>query len=366
MPALPQYYVDPASGSDSTGTGAVGTPWQTLQHALDTVTPGTYGDQINLKAGTSNVLTGDLDFSTYNPGSSTSSTKKLVIRGYTSAENDGGRGTIDGDASYVINQLNTTCLIDLEITNTDPARDGCLGLANYSQMINLYVHTIDSSFLYNTAQRTQMIDCRFENISGQTIRAGLTGYARNLYFQNGPDYSFTTAFRLSAQGALHNSIFNISGSSDGIDCSSINATVTNCTFFGNGGTGTAFKMGGTDGHTSMFANNIVQGFSGTGGVGCENNSDYGIVFRNNTFFDNATDFTDPSTAGDAGYRDKTGNESVGSSPLALTGSANYANRFAYFAPQNVGNVLSGDFARGAVPALASSSPSPTKHPLGRF
>ena len=32
-----QYYVDPASGSDSTGDGTIGTPWASVQHAIDNI-----------------------------------------------------------------------------------------------------------------------------------------------------------------------------------------------------------------------------------------------------------------------------------------------------------------------------------------
>ena len=54
---LTNYYVDPGSGSDVTGTGTVGSPWASVQHALDNITrDATNGDQINIKAGTADVL----------------------------------------------------------------------------------------------------------------------------------------------------------------------------------------------------------------------------------------------------------------------------------------------------------------------
>lgn len=351
MPALPQYYVDPAAGSDTTGTGAIGTPWQTLQHALDTISAGTYGDQVNLKAGTADVLTADLDFSTYAPGSP-NAYKKLVVRGYTSAANDGGRGSIDGNASFRINALNDTAFIDLEIKNTDPARDGCAGVNNYSQMINVYMHTINRDALGGVQGRAQLIDCRFENISRTACRA-MAGYMRNCYFANGGTYSFTNALNLSAQGHIHNCFFSLSGSSNGVDVTSLGNVCLNCTIFSNGGTGTGYKNNSTDARGSVFTENIVAGFSGTGGIGCDNTSEYGLIFTNNTFHNNATAFNDPTTAGEAGYAANTGNETVGSSPLAQSGTNDFANRLTYFAPQNVGSVLSGDFPRGAAPSAAA-------------
>lgn len=349
MPALPQYYVDPASGSDTTGTGAIGTPWQTLQHALDTITPYTYGDQVNLKAGTSDVLTADLSFATYAP----TNAKKLIVRGYTSAANDGGIGAIDGGGSYVIGTLDDMAFIDLEITNTDPSRDACGGLNNYSQWVNVYAHNINNDVLTLVQTRSQLLDCRFENISGSAV-VTFQGFGRNLYFGNGANYSFGTALKIGVSAHLTNSIFNLDGSSDAIDCTNIASAVTNCTFFSDGGTGTAYSNASSDSWGALFAENIIAGFSGTGGVGCDNLSQWGLIFRNNTFYDNATDFNDPTTAGESGYGDSSGNESLASSPLALSGTNDYANRLSYFAPQGVGNVLAGDFPRGAAPAAASS------------
>ena len=358
MPALPQYYVDPASGSDISGTGAIGSPWQTLQHALDTITPATYGDQINLKSGSSNILSADLSYSTYSP----STYKKLVVRGYTTTENDGGIGKIDGSASYTVGSLSNTAFIDLEITNTDPARSACSNL-DYSQWVNVYAHTIDNNVLAVVQNRAQVIDCRFENISGSACNA-FRGFGKNLYFKNGSTYSFGTALKLDVEGHLSNSIFDLDGSSNGIDCVSISHCVMNSTFFGGGGTGTAYNNNSSDTWASMFADNIVAGFSGTGGIGCNNTSYWGLVFRNNSFYDNATDFNDPTTAGESGYRDNSGNESLASSPFALSGNNDYANRLTYFAPQDVGSVLAGDYPRGAVfAATTSGGGGATVHPL---
>ena len=85
---LTNYYVDPGSGSDVTGTGTVGSPWASVQHALDNITrDATNGDQINIKAGTADVLSSPLTLATYG---TTSATAPLSFRGYTSAAEDGG------------------------------------------------------------------------------------------------------------------------------------------------------------------------------------------------------------------------------------------------------------------------------------
>lgn len=355
MGTLTQYFVDPNSGSDSTGDGlSDSSAWASLQHALDTITPAARGDQINLKAGTANVLTGNLNFSTYNP----QIRRKLIVRGYTTSPNDGGIGTIDGNATHQIGVLNTSALIDLEIRNLTSAADGISMVANYSQLINCYIHTVNRDAIGIVQGRSQVIDCRFENISRSACRA-FAGLARNCYFANGADYSFTNALNLAAQGHLLNCFFVLSGSSNGVDCTNQGHATINCTFFGGGSSGSGYINESSDGRGSTFAENIVAGFSGTGGKGCNNLSDWGLMFRNNSFHDNETNIVDPSQ-GEEAYGEKFNNESLSSSPFALSGANNFANRLAYFEPKDVGNVLSGDFPRGAVSSVSGGA---AVHPL---
>ena len=60
------YYVDPTSGSDATGDGTShAAAWATIQHALDNITQGTYGDAINIQCDGTSSLSSGLDLSTY-------------------------------------------------------------------------------------------------------------------------------------------------------------------------------------------------------------------------------------------------------------------------------------------------------------
>jgi hypothetical protein len=87
------------------------------------------------------------------------------------------------------------------------------------------------------------------------------------------------------------------------------------------------------------------------------------MFRNNSFHDNATDVVDP-TQGEEAYGEKFNNESLSSSPFSLSGANNFVNRLAYFEPQNVGDVLSGDLPRGAVhKSVSGTGGSYNPHPL---
>lgn len=115
--AVTQYYVDPGGGNDTTGTGAIGTPWKTVQHALDSITRNsTDGDQVNVKAGTADVLGAALSLVTY--GTPTAAAP-LIFRGYTATAADGGRGEIDGDGNGVISSAAPGIhFIDMKLGNT--------------------------------------------------------------------------------------------------------------------------------------------------------------------------------------------------------------------------------------------------------
>ncbi len=113
--AISQYYVDYGAGSDATGTGAIGTPWKTIQKALDTITRNaTDGDQINIKAGAADVLAASLTLATYG---GTSPEAPLILRGYTAAANDYGRGVIDcgWNRMWAATNYTNIHLVDLEL-----------------------------------------------------------------------------------------------------------------------------------------------------------------------------------------------------------------------------------------------------------
>jgi len=115
--ALTNYYVDPGGGSDVTGDGSIDTPWASVQHALDTITRNsTDGDQINIKAGTADVLAAPLSLATY--GTPTTHVP-LVIRGYSNAAGDGGFGqiTAGGDFHCTDGTFTNTFFINLDVTS---------------------------------------------------------------------------------------------------------------------------------------------------------------------------------------------------------------------------------------------------------
>jgi hypothetical protein len=102
MGALTNYYVDPSGGDDTRSASeaqVVSTPWMTFSHAIDTITrDATNGDQINIKStleinADTSMAAGAVDLGDY--GSPTQ-LAPLIIRGYSSAANDGGFGRFSG------------------------------------------------------------------------------------------------------------------------------------------------------------------------------------------------------------------------------------------------------------------------------
>lgn len=74
--------------------GSTAKTWRSIQGALDLITRDAInGDQINLKSGTAQVNQAALSLTTY--GTPTDPAP-LIIKGYTTAANDGGKGEIDG------------------------------------------------------------------------------------------------------------------------------------------------------------------------------------------------------------------------------------------------------------------------------
>jgi hypothetical protein len=117
MAGLSHYYVDYGAGSDDTGTGAIGAPWKTIQKALDNAVEDD-GVQVNIKAGTAQVLAASLDLTAYTTtNGATAFGDPLILRGYTSAANDGGIGEIDcgGNTMWAVTTNDNIGLFDLEI-----------------------------------------------------------------------------------------------------------------------------------------------------------------------------------------------------------------------------------------------------------
>lgn len=343
-----QYYVDPSLGSD-TGDGSLATPWgrasgSVVQYALDTITrDSTNGDQINVKSGATDTLGATLSLSSYGtPGVGA----PLILRGYDSAKNDGGRGVISGGGSYqVINNLSSVSLIDLQLG--DVGSNPIVYLGNYCLARSCKFH--DSSGTSNYGLRTGIhgvcLGCEFTEIEGYGTYSVPT--VQNCYFKQGISNTFNACIYNSGNNSnVSRNIMSLDGGSDGITFASngFGAVVSHNSILSSSGTGSGIKQSGNT-INMTFHSNLIEGFSGTGGYGLDINTGgswYQNMCRQNAFYNNSTHHTTLSNIKwmDWDFED---NETLGASPFAKSGSDTFANRFTYFAPVDTGNVREGAY-----------------------
>ena len=348
--AITNYFVDPSINANS-GTGTIGDPFGDLQYALDTVTrDSTNGDQFNIKAGTAEVLTGTLDFSTYGTPANTA---PLLFAGYTSAADDGGIGIIDGDGLYKIATLPSyTHARDMELRNVGS-----------NQMISGHV------------QRTSLLNCILHGCTGSTYGIyGIRLYGCHLY-------DIGSSYMVANTSAFGSGFFQ--GPTN--TCSnSMGYLFDNLSFIGNVFVNTVDTARGIFGHNQSnwmcFGNSLLMN-GGDAIHSSGGSANAGGIF-DNLIEGAATGIYsagDQLVAGNAVFNSSTadynggilqaGNESLSASPFEKTGAATWANAKEYFAPESVVNIRTGaytsiDGVKGAIAFPSQSVVSPQLHPLG--
>jgi hypothetical protein len=345
-----QYYVDPSLGSD-TGDGSVGTPWgrasgSVIQYALDTgisARDSTNGDQINVKAGTDDVLAATLDNVT-NYGAATDAAP-LIIRGYTSAANDGGIGGIDGNGgNFSIIGLSNDFLhvVDMHCHNTGTA------IVMYCEfgVVLLQCEFDNSSTGLVRFQKAGLVNrCNLHNCTGYGIYLSGTGALATNNYLSDDATGFTNAIQLWADGARAiRNIISIAGASSGIALGSTNGVVAaHNSILSSNGTGKGIYTSGASEQGQVY-NNLVEGFSTGSGDGISlTTAEWIALFTGNACYNNVDDYI---LTGDE--RDEGDNEELGASPFAKSGADTFANRFTYFAPVDTGNVQGGAYPSGCL------------------
>lgn len=349
MAILTNYYVDPAGGNDTTGNGSIGTPWKTVQKALNTITrDSTNGDQINVKAGGTDTLSAELNPTTY--GTPTLGAP-LVIRGYTSAANDGGQGVISGGGTVEIWNESARSFyhfIDMRLT----ANSGASGIRVGAQcsLIRCEIDSFSAAGIITGANC--LIDgCNIHNIPGRGIECGGVGtIVQNCYLKNGASDFTAAIYFASSDGCIaRRNIISIDGTTDAFDsgASFDGGLIVNNSVFSAGGTGQGIDA--TSWQYGMILNNLIEGFSGGGGVGIlfDNSSTRRhLMVRGNAVYNCATAYSNNSdklvVEQDPTSSDHD-NETLSASPFAKSGSDTFANRFVYFAPVDTGNVIGGAY-----------------------
>lgn len=289
--AYTEYYVDPGGGNDTTGDGTIGTPWKTVQHALDTITRNaTDGDRINVKAGTADTLGAALSLATYGAPVGAS---PLIIQGYTSAAGDGGIGEINGAGSYAI--ISTTGCIrfaDMKLGNCGSAV--ILTMGELSEIWNCEVHTT-SGIAVIPGMTMRIVGNWFHDCTGTLVidNNGSQIIAHN-YFDVG---ATTSIIELGSGGMsiLFANIIYLSGADTSVNGVHLTAhgqfVAHNVIVSSNANTGRGIY--GQYGF-AFLENNIIQGWSGAGGDAIQ--TDTVSTLAANAYYNNTAHETDGASA----------------------------------------------------------------------
>ncbi len=291
MATQTQTYVRP-SDADDNGDGSIGDPYGDIEFALEQVTrDSTNGDRFNVMDGGDEVLEFALDI--VNDYGTPNENAPLVFQGMTAAGSagDGGIGGISGGGSVAI--LDSTSIdhvhfIDMHLHNTGSAE-----LFDADQYCSLIRCEIDNCSNTGTpvalGNNAKIIGCHIHNIAGRCFFS--TGIASFNYFENGTnDFIYTLG---SSFGLVYRNIIKIDGASDGISLRGDDAQAINNSIWSNGGTGAGISVDSPD-RGSMIINNLIEGFSGTGGKGVEFvNNNRVALFAGNSSYNNDTDYETP-------------------------------------------------------------------------
>lgn len=310
----------------------MGDPYKTVQFALDNTTrDATDGDRFNVKAGSADVLSSKLSIATY--GSPTGAAP-LIFQGYTTTAEDGGKGDIDGGGTSVFLETAKDAIhcIDMLCHNCGSeqifrGRFDCLFLRS-----EFHTTTTNAEVIQGNT-RSSAIGCYVHSFiaGGINMSNGLVAY-------NFIDKSHTTdvnaGITTSLQGTVIHNIIKLSGSGNkagGIFVNGSGVFVYNNSIWSNAGDGIGIKS--QNANSGHVANNLVEGFSATGGEGIISTSGgNGVIIFSNSVNDCETAFT----LNHDEFSPFGGNETLSASPFTdVTVSTNN------FTPADTGDVLKG-------------------------
>lgn len=234
-----------------------------------------------MQAGATDTLSAALTWATYGTPTATA---PCIIRGYTSVANDGGRGVVSGGGSVACiasAALQFVKLVQMRWTNTGSAVVITLSGVN-TLVIDCEVDTSTGGGIVAAS----VIGCYVHNVSVSGITSSTLIYGNTLRNETN---KFTRA--IFSNGPVLFNLVDIDSTSHGIQVSQSLATIMFNSVYSNGGTGTGIQNATTSHVNLVIANNTVQGFSGSGGVGISVVSQNADVVGYNLAFNNATNYS---------------------------------------------------------------------------
>lgn len=276
------YYVDPATGSDSNSGTTPGSPWLTMQHAIDNANGGDTINLANTAAYTHN------DRITWNTGfgttQSTDADNPLIVQawdnggsliidhpadGYTCGVIDGNSTAASafhnsGDPAYLI-------LKNIKFTNhttSDPLSSTLLGgcLLVGCEFENNNGGTTKA--LCQTGNETLMVDCWIHNAGGNGVRGSTRLWMMNCLIQDcGEDgFSGNGTDDLLIQGCIFEDV-----DGHGIYLNNVeNFLIRNNTIIGKNAAGKwAIEISSGGNFNGKILNNVFVDWNGSGGGGIQ-------------------------------------------------------------------------------------------------
>ena len=333
MGAPTDVYVDPSIDADS-GTSTSGDPYGDFQYALDSHSRDTTnGNRLKYKAGTDEVLTATLDFSTFGW---TEWNAPMIIAGYTSTVGDGGIGSIDCGGNSGINQSSHDGLL-LENMKFHNAGAYCVRSDDYTVAVGCEFSGASTANLVLSSGGV-VIGSHFHDGSGVGVQLNGFSHVFGNYFKNGSTNKFSVAIdcvpNSPRYSVIERNIVSVDSTTIGIDLDDFFCNVINNSLYSTG-TGDGINV---TGHSEYrILNNLVEGFN----VGIEvkpgGSAEDSQIIMHNALYDNTTNY-------DHGGVFITGdNETLTASPFDKSGSDTFANRATYFGPVDTGNVRAGAF-----------------------
>ncbi len=260
-------FSDPVSGDDGTGDGTIGTPYRTIQFAVNNTTRNTTnGDQFNVKSGGPDVFAAKLDMTTYGVATELA---PVIIRGYDTAVNDGGRGDLDGSGSVAIFDDAAVSFINVVDMHCHNCGSAVVWRGGISELVRSEFDTTTNALCVKTTSWSSVMGCYVHDFSG----VGIGGQVEGEVAYNFVDKSITGAPEPAIDPGrsclIHHNIVKLSGSgnsADGIQVGADGKKTFNNSVWSNNGTGQGI-IADVDTLSNHIYNNIVEGFNGTGGIG---------------------------------------------------------------------------------------------------
>jgi hypothetical protein len=300
----------------------------------------TNGDRLNVKVGADEVATASINLTIY--GSPTEQAP-FILQGYTSAAADLGVAGIDGNnGAYDVlgfGGISYVHVLDIHLHNSQQRG---LTAAHYCTAARLEVNDVGDGAYdgINLGSSACVTRCNVHDVNDRGIDIA-SGIVYGNYLKNDGTRDMLCAIRCTGIGVVLNNIISIDGATDGIDVRQGGVAIGN-SILSSSGTGSGITLGATNSTIASITNNIVEGFSGVGGVGIDPSASGTVLqlYGSNAAYNNTTNY---ASVGSHVINNTGDNESLSESGFTKSGADTFANRFTYFAPVDTGNVQTGGF-----------------------